>query len=151
RVRIIYKQVLKIFRGSNSGVTFLSHASFVYRLLFLTFFFFVSEFFALYNGTPSSPMLPEKDLLFPNLFFSSKAGYEFDDVFNRKLISSHKSDARVKKFSSSDQFGVLTWGFADRVEVFASLGQMSSHMKQHFSNQNAVSYQTHSHFAWSVG
>lgn len=121
---------------------------------FLPFFFllcFAQQTVAMYNGNPSSPMTPEQGVFFPHSWLSLKGGYEFDNVFNRKLkMETHHLHAHDHKFTSRSQYGVLTLGLGDRVEVYGSLGSSRATLS-HQVDGNRIHYKTDTHFACTVG
>ncbi len=111
---------------------------------------------ALYNGNPSFPMMPERGaFISKNAWLGVKTGYEFDDVYDRKLklVGQGNPSARkhVQESEYRSQFGVLTLNFADRVEVFTTLGVLSLSVKHRPFKNTQVSYHTDSEFAWGVG
>jgi Chlamydia major outer membrane protein len=112
--------------------------------------------FALYNGNPSSPMMPESGLFISKEeWFGVKVGYMCDYVFEQSLrVEGRQLKQRQKKSSpyhSLAQFGVMTANFNDRVEVFGSLGALSSEITQHLHSGTKIAYRTSNHFAWGVG
>ena len=136
----------------RSSISFLNPIG-VYSLLL--FFLLLSwEMEGLYYGNPSSPMMPENGIFFPNASLSLKGGYEFDDVFNLKLKMQDYSafdHKKIKKFSSKEQLGVLTLGLADRIELYSGLGSMSLKMHQNLSEDIKLHYSTDTHFCWTFG
>jgi Chlamydia major outer membrane protein len=106
---------------------------------------------AMYVGNPSSPMMPEQGVIFSHSWASLKAGYEFDNIFNRKLkMQTHHLDAEDHKYTSRGQFGVLTLGLGDRVEIYSGLGSLRAELSQKIDGSR-IDYRTDSHFAASVG
>lgn len=119
----------------------------------LIFLFLCSaqKLIAMYNGNPSSPMMPEVGVLFTHSWFSLKAGYEFDHAFERKLtMESHHVHATDNQSTSRGQFGVLTMIFSDRAEFYSGLGSLKSTYSQHV-HEDRIHYHTDRDFAWSVG
>jgi hypothetical protein len=111
--------------------------------------------FALYNGNPSFPMMPEEGLIFKSKgWLTLKAGYEWDDLFDRKLkVRSHKEHLkrRVGDYSALGNFGVLTLGFNDRVEAYGVLGAEKAEIHYHPYTDTHLKFKTDYHFAWTVG
>ncbi len=125
------------------------------RILGLLFLFPASAF-ALYNGNPALPMMPESGFFISKDFcFGVKTGYEFDRVFYRELHLKGKGLRGLRKkgkdFTSLCNFGILTFNFIDRVEIFTTLGTMSAHFSQEPLEGKTVSYHTDSDFTWGVG
>lgn len=110
----------------------------------------------LYNGNPTFPMMPERGaFISKNAWLGVKGGYEFDDVYDRKLqlVGQGLPDVRkeVQVSDSMSQFGVLTLSFGDRVEIFSTLGTLCLDIMHHPYKNEKVSYKTKSDFAWGVG
>ncbi len=112
--------------------------------------------FALYNGNPSLPMMPEEGSFIPKeVWFGIKLGYEFDFVYDRKLhMQGHHLDhckKHVRTFDSTGNFGTLTFNFNDRVEIFSMLGGMSFEISHTPLPKTKIAYRTPTHFTWGVG
>jgi hypothetical protein len=123
-------------------------------LIFLTLF--PGSVFALYNGNPSSPMMPEVGLwISQEDWLGFKLGYEFDDVYDRRLQveGKHLQSCRkkVQEYESLSNFGAVTVNFNDRVEVFGLLGTMSSKITHRLFSDTKISYHADAQFAWGVG
>ena len=111
---------------------------------------------ALYNGNPSFPMMPEKGMFISkNCFVGVKVGYEFDEVYDRKLHlvgqglpHIHKS---VNEAHLRTNLGVVTLNLRDRVELFTTLGTLSSSFKHHPVEEFKISYHSVNHFTWGGG
>ncbi len=124
--------------------------------LFFFLFTFSSEAFALYNGNPSFPMMPEQSLFFSREeWFGVKAGYQCDRVYDRRLRVVHRHSAdqrkRVQQYDSLSNQGVLTFNFNDRVELFGSAGVMSFDLTQRVFEEIKVTYDSETHLAWGIG
>ncbi len=65
-------------------------------------------------------------------------------------MQSPHHDTKDHKFASRAQFGVLTLGLGDRVEIYSGLGSMRSTLSQHVDDSE-VHYRTDTHFSWSIG
>jgi opacity protein-like surface antigen len=119
--------------------------------LFCALSCFIQQVYSMYNGNPSAPMMPEEGLIFPHSWLSLKGGYEFDNVFNRKLkMQTHHLDAEHHKFSSRTQFGVITVGLGDRVEIYSGLGNGKATLSQQVEKMH-IDYKTDAHFACTIG
>jgi major outer membrane protein len=121
-------------------------------------FFLILPFqgFALYNGNPSFPMMPEEGAFTSKeSWFGVKIGYQFNYAYDRRLRMPHRhvDDQRKKtqKYESLTHQGVLTFNFSDRVEIFGTLGGMSFELSQRPFEDVKVSYHTQTHFVWGVG
>lgn len=125
-----------------------------YKLLWLLLFPCIKAF-SLYNGNPSFPMMPENGLFTgKNAWFGIKVGYEWDDVFDRNLrVKNHHDEIRrkVRKYEGIGNFGTLTLGLADRVEVYTTLGAVSARIHQQPLSHVPITYRSDNQFAWSVG
>ncbi len=76
--------------------------------------------FALYNGSPTLPEMPENNLFFnENSPFSAKTSYEVDFLLGRKVETVSYSDGSLHSFFQGAE---IAWGFIDRVEVYMLLG-----------------------------
>lgn len=127
-------------------------------MLQLIFLFLVLSLkaFALYNGNPSFPMMPETGMFIPReAWFGVKTGYQFDDVYDRCLQMAHRhaenQRKKVQEYDSLNNQGLLTLNFNDRAEVFGSLGEMSFELTQRLFKNTKISYRANSHLAWGVG
>ena len=121
------------------------------KCCFFLFLCSAQNLIAMYNGNPSSPMMPEQSIFFTHSWFSLKAGYEFDNVFDRKLkMESHHLHAKDNKYTSRGQFGVLTMVLCDRVEFYSGLGSLQSTLTQKVDEER-IYYDLDRHFAWSIG
>jgi hypothetical protein len=125
------------------------------RLLFSLLFLPLS-LSALYNGNPSFPMMPDDGAFISKEYWIGlKAGYEFDDVYDRHLHMAGKtpdhSQKKAQKYDSLSNFGVVTLNLNDRVEIFGLLGSMSAKLSQNLFEDTKVSYATQTDFAWGAG
>jgi hypothetical protein len=92
-------------------------------LIFLSFLI-TSSAFALYNGSPTLPEMPENSLSLPqDSGFSMKMNYEGDLLLGRKITASSLSDPNIHSFFNG---AALTFGFIDRVELYTLLGGFNS-------------------------
>lgn len=100
---------------------------------------------ALYNGNPSGTLLPLKNFFFPEFLpISLKAGFQYDDVFNRKLKG-------AKRFHIEDKLGVVAFDIIDRAEAYTALGVTKMHGTARATQGGDVAFATDEHFAWEVG
>ncbi|MES2200281.1 MAG: hypothetical protein V4489_08965 [Chlamydiota bacterium] len=91
-----------------------------------TFFIFLisSSAFALYNGSPTLPEMPEDALFIPkDSAFSMKTNYEGDLVLGRNITASSLSDPNIRSLFNGAE---VSFGFIDRVEVYTLLGGFNS-------------------------
>lgn len=111
--------------------------------------------YALYNGNPSFPMMPEQGLFISKEgWVTVKAGYEWDDLFDRKLtVKEHRPylKRRVKEYETMGNFGVVTLGCNDRVEIYGTFGSVKADIHYHPYSEVRLKFETPHHFAWTVG
>lgn len=75
---------------------------------------------ALYNGSPSLPQMPEKDLWISSLSpFSAKVCVQHENLWHRGITVSSCTSPYIH--SSLNGAGI-SWGFIDRVEAYVLLG-----------------------------
>ena len=107
--------------------------------------------FPLYNGNPSSALMPQEGIFSSNSWLSFKSGYEYDAVFSSSMKNqSQFPKSKVEKFTSHSQFCLLTLNCADRVEIFSGLGTMATSFTQRFEDAH-LHFHNASHFAYSIG
>lgn len=129
----------------------------VRSLLFFYFLFlYLLPFsaYALYNGNPSFPMMPEEGIwISKDSWLGIKAGYAFDDIYDRKLkMETHRSfRKKVQKYTSLSHCGVGTFTFNQRVELFSTVGTMSCQLTHTPLSETRVTYHTQTHVTWGVG
>lgn len=124
--------------------------------LLLTLLFTPLSAFALYNGNPSLPMMPEEGMFISKeAWFGFKLGYQFDYVYDRKLKMNGQhlehGSREVQKYDSLANLGVVTFNFNERAELFGTFGAMSSHLTHHPLPGTKISYHTHTNFTFGVG
>jgi hypothetical protein len=126
-----------------------------FPFFFLLFLFQTGGMHALYNGNPSFPMMPEEGLFFQKEgWLTVKAGYEWDDLFDRKLtVREHKPHLKrtVKDYEGMGNLGVVTLGCNDRVEVYGGAGAMQAEIRYRPHSDIRLKYETGYRFAWMVG
>lgn len=122
------------------------------RLLFLLLFPF--SLFALYNGSPNLPAMPEYGFFIPKTFpLGIKGGYEMDWTYGSNFHTSSLENLHDEGYgySSLAQLGVFTLNFVDRVEVFGLAGSFSFQWDQERRGGGHISYEVDPSFAWGVG
>jgi hypothetical protein len=101
--------------------------------------------FALYNGNPSLPMMPERGVwISKDAWVGLKVGALVDWVYDCPL------EGHGHNYQSLGEWGVLTLNFSDRVELYTTLGTLSCSWHQS-QEGSSISYQTGSDFAWGIG
>lgn len=115
---------------------------------FLSLLFYSSSVFALYNGSPTLPEMPEQGFFSaPDHALSFKVGYEGDFTFGRHLQISSVSDPQIySQFNSAS----LTLGFINRIEVYALLGASFTEFSFTSSGQS-IHLNTKENFAGEAG
>lgn len=123
--------------------------------LILSILLFFSPVFALYNGNPSFPEMPEFGLFLPQgEWLTLKMGYEGDLVFERPLRLVHpraQLTEHVERITSSYNAGVLTAGVSDRIEVYATLGSFNAQIVQTLMQGAKLRYEVKEQFSWGIG
>lgn len=113
-------------------------------ILFLVLIFHLPAY-ALYNGNPASPKVPEEGFFIAKeAVLSLRAGYEGDLVFNRKMTP------HVHKFKIFENWGALTCNFEERVDLYAALGSYYAEIRK-IREQNRFEFQTKDGLTWKVG
>lgn len=109
---------------------------------------FSSSAFALYNGSPALPEMPERGFfLSKDSAISLKVGYEGDFTFGRHLQVPSVSDPQIySQFNSAS----LTLGFVNRIEVYTLLGASLTKFSFISSGQN-FELNTKENFAGEAG
>ena len=124
-------------------------------IIVFIFILLVSPIYALYNGNPSDPELPEEGhLISKESWLAFKIGYEGDFVFNRKLEYTHSSHAHkknVSNFEINSQLGTLAFTFNDRVDVYGVLGASQFTSSSHPKDHKHLKYKTHEHLSFGGG
>ena len=117
-----------------------------YRILLLISF--SSTAFALYNGSPNLPEMPEQGFVTsPDQAIAFKVGYEGDFTFGRHLQAPSVSDPNIySQFNGSS----LTVGFMNRIEVYTLLGSSLTQFSFTSSGEN-IQLNTKENFAGEVG
>ena len=77
--------------------------------------------FALYNGSPTLPQMPENTIfLDENSPFAAKISYEADVLLSRRSEAPDYSNIGLQSFFQGAE---ISWGFIDRVELYMLLGE----------------------------
>ena len=125
------------------------------RLWYTVLLFFSFPLFALYNGNPSLPGMPELGLWISNDdWWGIKVGYEWDDTFEKRVkIDDRESSIndRYDTYCSIKNIGVLTFNVIDRFEMYGLLGAMKLDLSQRPIKGTRLQYQTDSQLMWGVG
>lgn len=108
--------------------------------LFSIFSFCSTATYALYNGNPCLPEIPEEGFfLAKEAWMGVRLGYEGDYVFKRRMNHS------VSRFKSLQNFATLTLTFNERIEFYGSAGASWCKLRRH------ISYDTETGLAGKVG
>ncbi len=113
-----------------------------------------AQAWALYNGNPSFPMMPDGGVFAKDAYVTLKTGYEFDDVFKQQMhVSKPQNDQKrgVQEFKTLGNFGAIKLVISDRVEIYSMLGTMSAKISQKPYDGIKIHYKANPHFAWSIG
>jgi len=114
-------------------------------LFLLVFLFFQVAGFALYNGNPALPKIPEEGFFISKeAALSLRAGYEGDLVFNRNM-SPH-----VHKFKIFENWGTATCNFQERVDLYAGVGSYYAEIRR-TRHHDSLEFQTRDGLTWKVG
>lgn len=112
----------------------------------LFFLLFSSTLFALPQGNPSSPLLPENGFFVSkDSFFTVELEYVGDWIFDRSLKYRNKKNLlqnRFKSFYSWTQGGRFGLNIADRVEFFGQFGNTQLQFSQMPSPESQIDYKT---------
>lgn len=106
---------------------------------------------ALYLGNPAEPQIIDKGFfLAQDSFFTVKAGYQGDWVFNRKMRAQDGVSGRVDRFQFLMNQGVVTFNILDRSEFYLSAGSMSASY-WHRPHGDRERREVESHDRWTAG
>lgn len=123
------------------------------QLVLLLIFSF--PLFALYNGNPSEPSMPELGVWISNNdWWGIKLGYQWDQTYEKRIkveerISSVRE--RFDQFFSRKNEAVLIFNASDRFEVYGRLGVMKLDLSQRPEDDVKLEYHTDDQFLWGVG
>ncbi len=125
------------------------------KLLLILFSFLTMPLFALYNGNPSQPDMPELGVWISNNdWWGIKLGYEWDDTFEKKIKVEHRDSSvreRFDTYATRKNEGALTFNVSDRFEVYGKLGVMKLDLSQRPVNTVKIDYHTDNELLWSFG
>lgn len=121
----------------------------------LLFTLLCTPLFALYNGNPSLPDMPEVGIWISNDdWWGIKLGYEWDNVFEKRVKVKERSSSvreRLDRYSTRKNEGVLTFNVSDRFEFYGKLGVMKLGLSQRPTNTVKLDYRTDNQFLWGAG
>lgn len=122
----------------------------LFLLVFMTL-----PLFALYNGNPSQPNMPETGIwISDDDWWGIKLGYEWDNTFDKraKVEERHSSIRdRYDTFATVKNQGTFTFNVSDRFEFYGKLGVMKLELEQRPTNTTCLQYHTDNQFLWSFG
>lgn len=123
------------------------------RLILLIFFTF--PLYALYNGNPSEPAMPELGLwISSDDWWGFKLGYQWDQTYEKRIkVEGRVSSIRERydQYFSRKNEGLLIFNVSDRFEVYGKLGVMKLDLSQRPINAVKLDYHTDNQFLWGVG
>lgn len=119
------------------------------RISFIYFIFFTSSsVFALYNGSPTLPEMPENALFLPkDSGISLKANYEGDLVLGRNLKASSLADLNIHSLFNGAEIAV---GFIDRVELYTLLGGFNGNVSA-YQGSSFLKFKIKESFGGEIG
>lgn len=123
------------------------------RIIFLIFFSF--PLFALYNGNPAEPAMPELGIwISADDWWGIKLGYQWDQTYEKRIkveerISSVRE--RFDQYFTRKSEGLLIFNVSDRFEFYGKLGVMKLDLSQRPTNEVKIDYHTDNQFLWGVG
>lgn len=121
--------------------------------MFLTLL--ITPVFALYNGNPSQPDMPEIGLWISNdNWWGFKLGYEWDYTFEKRIkVEDRRSSVRERfdTYCTRKNEGTLIFNVSDRFEVYGKLGSMKLDLSQRATNTVKLDYHTDNQFLWGIG
>jgi hypothetical protein len=123
--------------------------------LFIFSIFFTFPLFALYNGNPAEPAMPERGIwISTDDWWGIKLDYEWDQVYEKKIkveerISSKRE--RFDRFFSQKNEGLMVFNISDRIEIYGKLGVMKLNLSQRPNDEVRLNYHTDNQFLWGFG
>ena len=128
------------------------------KLSFLFACLLTSSLIAMYQSNPLTPeIISEGFFLCEDAFVGVRAGYQFDDVFNRRLVLGRIS-GQVDHSEIMINQGVLTFNFFDKVDIWGSLGAANFHFADEINPAPGfigpplkLEYKTHNDLIWGAG
>lgn len=122
-------------------------------ILLLTFAF--TPLFALYNGNPSEPDMPEIGIwISSHEWWGIKLGYEWDMTSQKKIKVRERVTSIRERFdcySSLKNEGVLTFNVSDRFEVYGKLGVMKLELSHRPTDMTRLDYRSDNQLLWGGG
>ena len=122
---------------------------------FFLFFFSPLFLFALYQGNPALPELPEDGILISKeAWLGIKVGYQGDRLFYQKFRPKERGEGpktRVEGYCATAGQGVLTFNINDRLEFYGSVGSMRQKITLQQRNRLLLKCETDDHFLWGGG
>ena len=119
------------------------------------FLVFSLPLFALYNGNPSAPNMPETGVwISTDDWWGIKLGYEWDQTFDKRVKVKERHSSirdRFDTYFSLKNQGTLTFNVSDRFEFYGKLGVMKLELAQRPTNTARLQYFTDNQLIWSVG
>lgn len=123
--------------------------------LFAVFLFAANSSYALYNGNPSAPELPEDGVFIPkNSPVGIKVGYRGDYIFSRSMIVHSQDESASHQISSYSSFmnaATFAFNIVNRAEVYGEAGSYRLKLSQRVSPENSVHYRSDHHIAAIAG
>ncbi|MFI5333903.1 MAG: hypothetical protein ACHQT8_01905 [Chlamydiales bacterium] len=109
------------------------------------FLLFIAPGYALYNGNPALPKIPEEGFFIAKeAVLSLRGGYEGDLIFNRKM------GPHANKFKIFENFGALTFNFDEKVDLYADFGSFYAEIRKS-DDLRRLQFQTRDGLTWKVG
>ncbi len=126
------------------------------KTLLLLLTLLATPLFALYNGNPSAPNMPELGLYIDNAsWWGIKWGYQWDYTFNKWIKIDNPQKSKVRdvwdNYQAYKNFGVFTFNWIDRVEASAQLGAMSAQLATRPLPNIREGFETKEQMAWGAG
>lgn len=123
------------------------------RLISLLFISF--PLFALYNGNPSEPAMPELGVWISNDdWWGIKLGYQWDQTYEKRIkVEQRVSSVRERfdKYFSRKNEVAFIFNASDRFEVYGKLGVMELDLSQRPTDGVKLDFYTDNQFLWGVG
>ena len=118
-----YLNILDVAKFSQ--LRYFRSMQFLQLLVFWVFLILFLPGYALYNGNPALPKIPEEGFFISKeAVLSLRAGYEGDLVFDRNMAP------HIHKFKIFENFGVVAACFEERVDLYAGAGSYYAEIRQ---------------------
>jgi major outer membrane protein len=125
------------------------------KKLHALFLLLSTSLFAIHNGNPSEPNMPELGAFIScDDWWGFKLGYEWDYTFDKRVkIRDRKSSVRERfdHYISTSNKGALTFNVSDRFEFYAKLGVDKLELSQRPNDSVRLEYFTDNQLAWYAG